>query len=87
VRRLRVNCANDSVDYNSWQEPKGGLKLVLDRDVVLAEGYKQYETGRNHMARMGDWRNDKDKEIELDGVGGVSIMVKADVHRSGMFRY
>lgn len=35
------------------------------------------------MARMGDWRNDKDEEIELDGIGGVNIMVKADVHRSG----
>ena len=32
---------------------------------------------------MGDWRNNKDEEIELDGVGGVNILVKADVHRSG----
>lgn len=46
-------------------------------------GYKQYDTGRTHMARMGDWRNDKDEEIELDGIGGVNILVKADVHRSG----
>lgn len=36
------------------------------------------------MARMGDWRNDKDEEMELDGIGGVNILVKADVHRSGM---
>jgi hypothetical protein len=36
------------------------------------------------MALMGDWREDKDKEIELDGIGGVNIIVKADVHRSGM---
>lgn len=35
------------------------------------------------MARMGDWRNSKDDEIQLDGIGGVNIMVKADVHRSG----
>lgn len=35
------------------------------------------------MARMGDWRNDKDEELELDGIGGVNIIVKADVHRSG----
>ena len=32
---------------------------------------------------MGDWRNNKDEEVELDGVGGVNILVKADVHRSG----
>lgn len=37
------------------------------------------------MAKMGDWRNNKDEEIELDGIGGVNILVKADVHRSGMF--
>jgi hypothetical protein len=35
------------------------------------------------MATMGDWRKDKDEEIQLDGVGGVNILVKADVHRSG----
>lgn len=57
----------------------------LDKDIVLAEGYKQYDTGRTYLARMGDWRNDKDEEIELDGIGGVNILVKADVHRSGRF--
>ena len=35
------------------------------------------------MARMGDWRENKDLEIPLDGIGGVNILVKADVHRSG----
>jgi hypothetical protein len=35
------------------------------------------------MARKGDWRDNKDIEIELDGIGGVSIFVKADVHRAG----
>jgi hypothetical protein len=36
------------------------------------------------MARLGDWRLDKDEELALDGIGGVNILVKADVHRSGM---
>lgn len=36
------------------------------------------------MARMGNWRDNKDDEIKLDGIGGVNIMVKADVHRSGV---
>ncbi|KAK3942242.1 Anp1-domain-containing protein [Diplogelasinospora grovesii] len=73
-------------DYNSWVESDKGRRLAasLDKDVVLAEGYKQYDTGRTYMARMGDWRNDPDEEIELDGVGGVNILVKADVHRSGI---
>ena len=35
------------------------------------------------MALMGNWRNNKDFEIPLDGIGGVNILVKADVHRSG----
>ena len=32
---------------------------------------------------LGDWRNNKDEEVELDGIGGVNVLVKADVHRSG----
>ena len=36
------------------------------------------------MAKMGDWRDNKDEEIPLDGIGGVNIIVKADVHRAGM---
>jgi hypothetical protein len=35
------------------------------------------------MARLGDRHLDKDEEMKLDGIGGVSILVKADVHRSG----
>jgi len=38
------------------------------------------------MAKMGDWRRNKDEEIKLDGIGGVNIIVKADVHRSGISR-
>ncbi|KAF2127364.1 glycosyltransferase family 62 protein [Dothidotthia symphoricarpi CBS 119687] len=73
-------------DYNSWQESPSALKLAatLDKDVVLAEGYKEYQTNRIYMAKMGDWRADKDVEIPLDGIGGVNIIVKADVHRSGI---
>jgi hypothetical protein len=72
-------------DYNSWIESDKGRRLAasLDKDVVLAEGYKEYDTGREYMARMGDWRNNKDEEIKLDGIGGVNILVKSDVHRSG----
>jgi len=39
------------------------------------------------MARMGDWRDNKDVEIPLDGIGGVNIVVKADVHRAGTFTF
>ena len=30
-------------------------------------GYKEFKTERKYMAQMGDWRNYKDEEIELDG--------------------
>jgi len=72
-------------DYNSWQESDQALKLAagLSKDVVLAEGYKEYQTGRTYMAKMGNWRENKDFEIPLDGIGGVNILVKGDVHRSG----
>jgi hypothetical protein len=75
-----------AVDYNSWVESDKGRRLAdsLPKDTVLAEGYKQYDTGRTYLVKLGDWRNNKDEEIELDGVGGVNILVKADVHRSGM---
>lgn len=75
------------VDYNSWVESDKALKLAnsLDKSVVLAEGYKEYVTGRKYMCRMGDWRGNKDEEMELDGIGGVTIMVKADVHRAGEY--
>lgn len=46
-------------------------------------GYKEYNTKRKYLVTLGDWRNNKDEEVELDGVGGVNILVKADVHRSG----
>jgi len=39
------------------------------------------------MAKMGDWRHNKDEELELDGIGGVNIVVKADVHRSGILGF
>jgi hypothetical protein len=48
-------------------------------------GYKEFNTGRTYMAKMGDWRQNKDEEVMLDGIGGVNIVVKGDVHRSGIW--
>ena len=50
---------------------------------MIAIGYKEYDTKRKYLVTLGDWRNNKDEEVELDGIGGVNILVKADVHRSG----
>jgi len=73
-------------DYNSWVDTAQTKKMLkkLSPDTVVVEGYKShFDTGRVYMAKMGDWRDDAKKEIHLDGIGGVSIVVKADVHRSG----
>ncbi|KFY05206.1 hypothetical protein O988_00190 [Pseudogymnoascus sp. VKM F-3808] len=74
-------------DYNSWIETDKARKLAasLAKDDILVEGYKEhYDTGRRYMTREGDWREDKDVEWQLDGIGGVNIVVKADVHKSGI---
>lgn len=74
-------------DYNSWVDTAKTKKMLkkLDKETVVVEGYKShFDTGRVYMAKMGDWRDDPKMEIKLDGIGGVSIMVKADVHRSGI---
>jgi hypothetical protein len=67
------------------------LKVISFRQAMLyrsnrSSGYKEYDTGRTYMAKMGDWRQNKDEEVQLDGIGGVNIVVKADVHRSGMVK-
>jgi len=60
---------------------------VMTRKLTKSAGYKEYKTERTYMARMGDWRDNKDVEIPLDGIGGVNIVVKADVHRAGMWSH
>ena len=46
-------------------------------------GYKEYNMHRRTLNWMGDRHKDKDIEVNLDGIGGVNILVKADVHRYG----
>lgn len=60
-----------------WFPSSRGIVLIDDL------GYKEYNTKRKYLVTLGDWRNNKDEEVDLDGVGGVNILVKADVHRSG----
>lgn len=80
-------------DYNSWVESETGISLAqsLDKDTVLAEGYAEYRTERTYLCRMNDDKRFADitekerrEEVELDAVGGVAVLVKADVHRSGI---
>jgi mannan polymerase II complex ANP1 subunit len=72
-------------DLNSWQESDGGLQLAetLDEDACIVEGYVEYQTWRPHLAYLRDPYGDPEVEMELDGIGGVSILTKANVFRSG----
>ncbi|KAL4878899.1 Anp1-domain-containing protein [Aspergillus karnatakaensis] len=73
-------------DLNSWQESETALALAdtLDEDAVIVEGYAEYATWRPHLAYLRDPYGDTDMEMELDGVGGVSILAKAKVFRAGV---
>ncbi|KAF1810395.1 vanadate resistance protein [Eremomyces bilateralis CBS 781.70] len=73
-------------DLNSWQESDTALELAktLDEDAVIVEGYAEYATWRPHLAYLRDPYGDPDMEMDLDGVGGVSILAKARVFRTGV---
>lgn len=72
-------------DLNSWVESEGGLQLAdsLGEDACIVEGYPEYATWRTHLAYMRDPSGDPEVEMELDGIGGVSILSKAKVFRTG----
>lgn len=73
-------------DLNSWQESETALALAdtLDEDAVIVEGYAEYATWRPHLAYLRDPYGDPDMEMDIDGVGGVSILAKARVFRAGV---
>ena len=73
-------------DYNSWRDSDIAARLAegMSPDDILLEGYAELPTYRSLMAYMADRSNpDPTHIIELDGVGGTALMVKAEVHRDG----
>ncbi|KAG7714681.1 hypothetical protein KL949_004365 [Ogataea haglerorum] len=72
-------------DLNSWMESKEGLELAktLHEDDVIVEGYAEYPTWRVHLAYIREPSGSPDEIVDLDGVGGVSILAKAKVFRQG----
>lgn len=71
-------------DFNSWQDSATARSLgdKLGPDDILLEGYAEMATYRTLMAYMSN-NGDRNDEINLDGVGGTALLVKADVHRDG----
>lgn len=72
-------------DFNNWVESEEGLKIAagMAEDEIIVEGYAEIATYRALMAHFYDAEGDVNAEMELDGVGGAAVMVKADVHRDG----
>ena len=74
-------------DYNSWQDSQIAIDMAanLGPDDILLEGYADMPTYRLLMAGSADTseRRDERAEMQLDGVGGTALMVKAEIHRDG----
>jgi mannan polymerase complexes MNN9 subunit len=75
-------------DYNSWMESDVALELAsnMGPDEILLEGYAELATYRSLLAWMAAEEGeefDPNRVVELDGVGGTALLVKADVHRDG----
>ena len=79
------NAAIRPYDYNSWVDSETAQKLAstMGADDILLEGYHDMPTYRTLMARVWDQNMPVDKLIQLDGVGGTALLVKAEVHRDG----
>lgn len=72
-------------DYNSWvdSEIAKALAAKMGKDDILLEGYAEIATYRSLMARLYEEHGDVNREMQLDGVGGTALLVKAEVHRDG----
>lgn len=72
-------------DYNNWIDSPTAKELgsKMGKDDILLEGYAEMPTYRSLMAKMHDRSADAGAKIKLDGVGGATLLVKAEVHRDG----
>ncbi|KAF2126843.1 glycosyltransferase family 62 protein [Dothidotthia symphoricarpi CBS 119687] len=72
-------------DYNNWIDSPTAQQLgdKMGKDDILLEGYAEMPTYRSLMAMMYDAGADPTAKIKLDGVGGATLLVKAEVHRDG----
>lgn len=78
--------SEQAYDLNSWMESEQALELAatLNEDDVIVEGYAEYPTWRVHLGYIRNSNGDPNELVDLDGVGGVSILAKAKVFRQGV---
>jgi mannan polymerase complexes MNN9 subunit len=72
-------------DFNNWIDSPTAKEMAakMGKDDILFEGYEKMPTYRSLMAYMYDRTADAGTKVKLDGVGGATLLVKADVHRDG----
>ena len=75
-------------DFNSWLDSETAQLMAkkMGKDDILMEGYAEMATYRSLMAYLVDLDDagtNRGREMELDGVGGTALLVKAEVHRDG----
>lgn len=72
-------------DFNNWQDSPTAQEIgsKMGPDDIILEGYSEMATYRALMAYMADQQSDENSEVPLDGVGGTTLLVRADVHRDG----
>lgn len=72
-------------DYNNWIDSPTAKELgaKMGKDDILLEGYAEMPTYRSLMTGMYDRSADPGTKVKLDGVGGATLLVKAEVHRDG----
>lgn len=72
-------------DFNNWIDSPQAKDLAakMGKDDILLEGYAELPTYRQLMAYMYDPTADVGAKVDLDGVGGAVLLVKAEVHRDG----
>lgn len=72
-------------DYNSWHESQVALDMAakMQPDEIILEGYAELATYRSLMAYEYQPGGDGMRTVQIDGVGGTALLVKAAVHRDG----
>lgn len=75
-------------DFNSWHESQTALDMAasMGEDEIILEGYADMATYRSLMAyevSLTEPPYTSTRTVQVDGVGGTALLVKADVHRDG----
>ncbi|CUM66946.1 uncharacterized protein PRCAT00004632001 [Priceomyces carsonii] len=78
--------SEQAYDLNTWVESDTAIALAksLDEDDVIVEGYAEYPTWRYHLAYDRNPKGNPNEVVDIDGVGGVSILARAQIFRHGV---